>query len=94
MSDEFVRVYSNGEVAYRLGNHISKRWDPYDYSSNEIWRFCVIFYECLPFNKIDHRFNHGILYHEILMERVDDDFKRRGTAIYRTTHISKEGKET
>lgn len=53
---EFIRVYEDGTIAYRLGRKITEAWDPFRMERDRyvaFWRFCSIAYRCFDFDRVD-----------------------------------------
>ena len=76
---EFVRIYEDGTVAFRVSKKITKAFDPYRLREdrfNRFWRFCVIAYRCLSFNKVDRRFKPSKAFVEIPYEKAVNDFEK------------------
>jgi len=82
---EFVRVYEDGTIAYRVGKKITQVFDPYRVPRDSFGRldkftrfcrFCVIAYSCLEFERVDRRFKPPRRFVEIPFLKAVEDYEK------------------
>lgn len=76
MVEEYIRIYEDGRIAFRVGIKITKAWDPWKENNDKFWKFCTYAYNCLPNDKIDARFKPPLLYKELPYLKIVDDYEK------------------